>query len=336
MSSAGDKQFDATPSRIAKARREGNVARSQEAAANAAFIAGALAVIAFATHLGGLAQHAIALAARGIVPWRECIAIALCGLGAAAAAAGAGACVALVQNGGVHVAPVSLKFDRLNPVEGLKRMLSRETLLHALRAAAAFVIAACAIVPALRDICVTAVSSGAPQRVAAAAWSGAQHVVFAAAAVGGAFAIAEYGTARRAWLEKLKMSWDELKREIKEHDGDPFTRGRRRALHRSFARGAIAKVKEASFVVVNPTHVAVAMQYRPPEIPVPLVLVRAADAAAVRVRELARESGIPIIEDVPLARALYRDAEAGAPIPHNYYVAVAEIVAALSRAGALS
>jgi flagellar biosynthesis protein FlhB len=135
-------------------------------------------------------------------------------------------------------------------------------------------------------------------------------------------------------MRKLRMSFDERRREAKEQEGDPVTRGRRRSLHRALLRGSLARVSDAAFVVANPTHVAVALEYRPPDVPVPCVLVRAADAAAVRVRELAAERGIPVVENVALARALYRDARAGEAIPHAHYVAVAEVVAALARAKA--
>ena len=85
--------------------------------------------------------------------------------------------------------------------------------------------------------------------------------------------------------------------------------------------------------MTNPDHVAVALEYRPPAVAVPRVLVRALDDAALEVRTLARAHGVPIVENVALARALYRDARAGEPIPHAHYVAVAEVVAALLRAG---
>jgi flagellar biosynthesis protein FlhB len=145
------------------------------------------------------------------------------------------------------------------------------------------------------------------------------------------FAGAEYAAARGAWLRKLRMSFEERKREAKEQDGDPFARGRRRAMHRSLLRGSIAKVREASFVVVNPTHVAVALQYRPPDVPVPRVLVRAADAAARRVRDIAARYDVPVVENVGLARALYHDGRIGAAIGVEHYIAVAEVVAALVR-----
>jgi flagellar biosynthesis protein FlhB len=150
--------------------------------------------------------------------------------------------------------------------------------------------------------------------------------------VGFAFAIAEYGAARAAWLRKLRMSFEERKREVKEEEGDASARGRRRALHRTLLRSGMRRLKDASFVVANPEHVAVALEYNPPRVCVPRVLVRAADAAAAVVRATAVRYGVPIVENVWLARALYRDGRAGEPIPHPLYVAVAEIVVALHRA----
>lgn len=335
MSDASEKQFDATPARIAKARREGNLPRSQELAANVAFIAGALCVAGVAPLFNAIGQRAIAHAARGMHTSADLFALLGCGLAVASASAGAAAVAGVVQSGGLAVVAPAFKFARLSPVEGLKRMCSRETVTHAVRALFAFAVAGVAIVASMRALFDVAEGTRSLQAVAATAWSGAQHAAFAAAAVGLGFAMVEYGVARRSWLAKLKMSLHELKRELKENDGDPAARARRKAFHRSVVRGAISKVKDASFVVVNPTHVAVALEYRPPSVPVPVVLVRAADDMALRVRELAAQRGIPVIENVPLARALFAQTQAGEPIPHDCYVAVAEIVAALIRSGAL-
>ena len=332
---SSEKSFDAPPSRVAKARREGNVPRAQEFSANLAFAGAALATTAVAPLLGAWARAAIVLAAHGTTPVSCCVAIAALGLAPIAAAAGGGVLGGLLQSGGlVVVAPVA-KFERLSPAEGFKRMLSRETLTHGMRALVAFALSSVAMLPTLRDLASASSASLAPGGIAPIAWSGAQHVVFTAVAVGLLFACAEYAVARRTWLRRLRMSLAELRRELKESDGDPLARSRRRALHSRLVRGALTRVKDAAFVVVNPTHVAVALEYRPPAVPVPTVLVCAADALALRVRELAAASRIPVIENVALARALYRDGMVGRPIEHEHYVAVAEIVGALIRSGAL-
>jgi flagellar biosynthesis protein FlhB len=249
-----------------------------------------------------------------------------------AAAAIAGTLGALVQSGGLHLAPVVPKPERLNPIAGVKRILSRETLAHSVRAALAFACATLAMAPFV-GWCAVAVMRAPPlSAVVAATAASARHALFAASAVGFAFAIAEYGAARAAWLRKLRMSFEERKREVKEEEGDASARGRRRALHRALLRGGMRRLKDASFVVVNPEHVAVALEYRPPRVPIPRVLVRAADAAAAVVRATALRYGVPIVENVRLARALYRDGRAGQPIPHPLYVSVAEVVVALGRA----
>jgi flagellar biosynthesis protein FlhB len=333
---SGEKTFDAPPSRIAKARREGNLPRAQELSANLAFLAAALGVCAIAAPFGALSKEMLEHATRGALDIGSSCAIVGLALVPAMLAAVSGAAGALVQNGGFVFVMPSIKFARLQPVEGLKRMFSREALTHGARALCAFVLASLAMLPSLRELASAGTVALAPQSIAQIAWNGAQHVVWAAAAVGLLFAIAEYGVARRGWLRKLRMSLAELRRELKESDGDPLVRSRRKTMHRNLMRGALAKVKEAAFVVVNPTHVAVALDYRPPDVPVPTVLVRAADEMALRVREVASEHGVPVIENVVLARTLYRDGAVGEPIAYEHYVAVAEIVASLIRSGALA
>ena len=167
--------------------------------------------------------------------------------------------------------------------------------------------------------------------VAAGAWNATEEVAVAAVSVGLLFSVAEYAAARRVWLRKLRMSFEERKREVKEEEGDAILRGRRRAMHRALLRSGLHRIKDAAFVVTNPWHVAVALEYRPPEVCVPRVLVRALDELALQVNRVARRHRIPVVENVALARALYRDGRTGEPIPHVHYVAVAEIVAALTR-----
>jgi flagellar biosynthesis protein FlhB len=331
VSDSSEKPFEATARRIAKAQREGNIARSGELAANLSFAAAGFTVAAIAPTLGAAARTAIATGASGRVsPANAAI------LGAAllsvAAAALAGAFGNVVQNGGLGALSIALRAERLNPIEGVKRILSRETLTHSLRAALAFGCAGAAMAPFVAWSAAAALQAQSLGEVAAAAWTASREVAIAACAVGFCFAIAEYGAARRSWLRKLRMSFEERKREAKEEEGDAAARGRRRALHRALLQSGMRRLQEAAFVVANPNHVAVALEYRPPDIPVPRVLVRAADDAAIHVRAVAASHGIPIVENVVLARALFRDGRAGEPIPHAHYVAVAAVVAALLRA----
>ncbi|MBV9719609.1 MAG: EscU/YscU/HrcU family type III secretion system export apparatus switch protein [Candidatus Eremiobacteraeota bacterium] len=334
MSDASEKPFEPTPHRIRKARREGNVARSSEFGANCSFAAGALALAAVAPVLGVVTHRAFVAAARQSV--KESWLIVAVALLPIAAASIAGAFGNLLQNGGLMTVAIGPQFGRINPFEGIKRILSRETAAHSLRSFLAFICAVGAMAPFFAWGGSVVVQATTLNDVAVSAWSAARGVMTAACIVGFAFAVAEYGAARGTWLRRLRMSFDERKREAREEEGDAITRGRRRALHRSVLRGGLRALSKAAFVVANPEHVAIALQYRPPEIPVPRVLVRAADSLAMRVRAAAKTYGIPVVENVWLARALYRDARAGEAIPHVHYVAVAEVVSALLRANEIA
>ena len=332
MNDAGEKHFEPTPARLAKARREGNVARSGELSASVALAAGLFATGAIALPLSRAARAALIEAVAGRAPWSACVALLGYALLPLAAAALAGAAIGALQIGGLVVTAPTPKFERIDPFKGMARLMSRESAAHALRAAAAFLCALTAAAFALRAVPVIATS---PSAAAFGAYGAAMRAAFAVAALGAAFGAFEFTAAYRARIKKLRMSFAEYKRELKEQDGDPQVRGRRRSLHRSLSNSDVRRVREAAFVICNPTHVAVALAYAPPAEPVPRVLVCAADDLALRVREIARECGVTIVENVALARALYAQARAGDPIPHAHYVAVAEIVVALTRAGVL-
>jgi len=339
MNGADDKRYDATPSRRVRAKRDGNVARSSEATSIASFAAAVLGAIAgvplaAASAVAALRETAAHPLARGGVSEGVAV-IAFAALLPAAAAASAGSAAALAQSGGLHAVAVRADLKRLDPVAGLKRMLGGEAVVAIARAALAFTAALLAMLPLARDVVAAGAALGSPGAAAQLVAFAGLRACGAALAVGTAFAVADYALARRRWLRGLKMSFEELKRDAKENDGDPQARARRKSAHRTMVRGAVGRTREASFVVVNPTHVAVALRYAPPAIPVPEILVRASDDAALRVRAIAREHGIPVVEDITLARLLYAQGENGRAIPPDAYVAVAQIVAALARDGAL-
>lgn len=334
-----ERQHAATPSRIARAKREGNVARSYELGTVVAFAAALLAAMgAVPFAAGGIVAVFTAVAARplagGVPPALTGVAVAA--LAPAFAAAVGGTALALVQGGGLRVTAVHLDPKRLSPWAGLKRMVGPEAAVAAARAVAALGLALAALVPLVREVLATATTLASPGAAAALVGGAVLHACGATLAVGAAFALVDYALVRRRWRAGLRMSGEEARRDAKENEGDPHARARRKSAHRSLVRGGLARVAEASFVVVNPSHVAVALRYAPPAVPVPEILVRALDELALRVRTLAREHGIPLIEDVALARLLYTGGENGRPIPPETYVAVAQIVAALAREGLLT
>lgn len=329
---ADDKQFEASASRIEKAKREGDVARSQELGGAVAFAGGLGGVALVAGPLSAVAAGMLRAAATGhtIVP--EFASATALMLVPAACSCVAACAASAAQSGGIRLSPVSVKPERLHPGENLKRILSRETAVTAVRALVAVAAAAAAIVPVFLAIVACAIYSGDLRAIASIAWTGALRTCAVAAVIGAIFAGADLAVQLARWRKRLRMSREELKRDQKEQEGDPHARSRRRSLHRQIARGSLSKVKDAAFVVTNPTHIAIALEYAPPRVPVPRLLVRAADESAARVRELAAAHGVPVIEHVQLARALYASARPGDFIPKETYVAVAEVVIAVTRA----
>lgn len=143
---------------------------------------------------------------------------------------------------------------------------------------------------------------------------------------------ADYAYQYWRYERSLRMSREELRRELKETEGDQILKVRRRTMARALARRRmLLAVPDADVVVTNPTHIAVALKYDLQVAPAPVVLAMGARKVAERIRKLALEAGVPVVENKPLARALYKTARVGFPIPVELYVAVAEILAWVYR-----
>ena len=126
----------------------------------------------------------------------------------------------------------------------------------------------------------------------------------------------------------LDTTLEEMKQEFKESEGDPHVKGKRRQLQREMSRGRmLAAVAEANVVVTNPTHYAVALRYEDGALGAPKVVAKGADLIAARIRELAAEANVPMLEAPPLARALYTHVEIDQEIPAALYAAVAQVLA---------
>jgi len=150
----------------------------------------------------------------------------------------------------------------------------------------------------------------------------AERVALVALALG----LADYVLVRRRHVGRLRMTREEVKREYKESEGDPSHRAERQRLHRELMeQRMVAEVRKADFVVVNPDHIAVALRYDRDGEAAPIVVARGERLVAERIKEVAREAGVPIFRDVTLARSLRELAE-GAEIPAALYEAVAEIL----------
>lgn len=149
--------------------------------------------------------------------------------------------------------------------------------------------------------------------------------------------IGDFVWSRLKWRRELRMTRHEIKEEMKEAEGDPLIKARIRNIGRQRAsRRMLKRIPEATMVVVNPTHYAVALRYTREEGGAPLVVAKGVDYLALKIREIATEHNIPLVEDRPLARALYDKVDVDQQIPPEFYRAVAEIIHYLNGRGKLT
>jgi flagellar biosynthesis protein FlhB len=328
---AEDKGFDPTPARLARARREGDAPSSSAFGVLAAFGGASLALTAVLGVLAAAVRTAFASATRehGVSPGPYLV-VAACALAVPCGGIVGAIAAVYLQAGRIVVRAPSPKVSKLNPFAGLKRMFSRDAALGGARALVVAIVVAGAVVPTLTDGFGAAARSGSAATLAALVVHAAATMTGLSLGVAALFGVADLFLERAKWRRRLRMSFDEIKREYRQHEGDPRLRGQRRRAHRALVRGSIGRLKEAAFVVCNPTHVAVALEYRPPDVVVPRVIVRAIDAGALEVKRQARVLGVPIFEDVALARTLL-GTSVDEYIPAATYAAVAAIVSGLLR-----
>jgi flagellar biosynthetic protein FlhB len=222
------------------------------------------------------------------------------------------------------------KFSRLSPLAGFKRMFSHQSVVELVKSIAK--------VGLLGSIATWLVWSNLDAAFSLGVESPEQAVAHLGDLVGRMFLLATgamifivvLDVPYQIWshLNKLKMTKEQLKQEAKENEGDPYLKARVRATQREMARRRMmAEIPTADVVVTNPTHYAVALKYSEGKMGAPRVVAKGADAVAAKIRELAAEHRVPLLEAPPLARALYRHTELGDEIPATLYAAVAEVLA---------
>ncbi len=226
------------------------------------------------------------------------------------------------------------KVERISPLAGAKRLFSLKSLVEFAKGMAKvglMTVIGIAVVWPDRQRLVAAgqLESGAALVVL---WEMAIRVCGAIAACLVLVAGLDYAYQRFEFMKRMRMSKRDLQDEHKQSDGDPVIKQRLRALRMEKARRRMmAEVPTSTVVITNPTHFAVALRYEPGETPAPKLVAKGVDAQAQRIREVALEHDVPIIESPPLARALHRSVELGALIPQQHYQAVAEIIGYVLR-----
>lgn len=234
----------------------------------------------------------------------------------------------------VSVSALAPRMERLNPLEGVKRILSRRALFELVKALIKIAVigAVSYLFIAGRLTEVLLLINQDSEQIAALFW---QIMTGLGLRVGLAFlilALFDYFYQRYEHLSGLKMSRKEVKDELKTLEGDPLVRSRIREKQRALARRRMLKdTAQADVVITNPTELAVALRYRESLDQAPKVLAKGAGLLARRIREIARENNIELVENAPIARLLWQQTEVGEEIPLELYQAVAEILAEVYR-----
>jgi flagellar biosynthetic protein FlhB len=333
----------ASPRRLEQAREEGNVPHSRELAA---FMVLAASVLVFwilghwiATGAASLLRDGLRFpraAAFDVAVMRsqaEALAFAAFTVAGPVFLAVLAAVLAapFVMGGWVFSAKaLQLDFNRIDPVKGLSRMFSWQSLAELLKSVLkALLIGGVLylIVWGEQDRLFALMNQ--PLEMGLTSFARLVLVSFAAL-VGGLAVIAAIDVPFQRWQyhDRLKMTRDELRKEAKETEGDPQIKARIRSQQREMARRRMmSEVPKADVVVTNPTHFAVALKYDSAAMGAPIVVAKGMNLIAQRIRELAEENHLPVLEAPPLARALHRHAEVGEQIPATLYTAVAEVMA---------
>ena len=334
---------EATPQKKERMRREGKFPQSADIGA-----AGGLftATLAFALLWGSLTEGIMEMAVRGFrlqdrgAPGQALIALGgtlskslfpmLFILSAAALAAG------LFQSRGLFAPHLVLpKLERLDPLPKLKRLLpGKETAIEIgkqiLKVALLGIVVVMILRQALPSFSTLAYVS--PKVAAASAASTVLRLAFFVSASFALVAVLDYWLAKRKFNEEAKMTFQELKEERKGEDGNPqVKRKMRQRMQEAAARRAVSDVKHATVLVTNPTHISIALRYKPGLDAAPMLLGKGVDDVAMQMRSRARMHGVPIVENRGLARALHSQGKNGKPIPIELYGPCAEVIAHVMR-----
>ncbi|MCK6442091.1 flagellar biosynthesis protein FlhB [Elstera cyanobacteriorum] len=340
------KTEEPTPKKLQEARDQGNVIQSRDVVNFAMLGASALVLTAF----GAMMSHKITLIARAFIEraWdirvddtnftviigELLLGIAvslLVPMGILAIAAFA----AFYLQFGLLFAPKSIepKLDKIDPIKGFGRLFSMRNIVEFLKGVAKIIVVGAAAIfllwPEMSSIdrfvfTDVADTLGEINRLALS-------VVFLVVAIVAVVAGADYLYQRFAFMKQMRMSKHDLKEEFKNQEGDPHVKAKLRQIRMEKAKQRMmAAVPQATVVVTNPTHYAVALKYED-MMPAPKVVAKGVDAVALRIRELAKESNVPVVENPPLARTLYALVELDKEIPPDTYKAVAEVISFVMR-----
>lgn len=337
-----EKTESATPKRLEDARRRGQIPRSRDLSTAAVMMTAGAGLYMLGGQMGG---NLYGMMRRGLALSREQALDTSYLLPSLSTAAGEAlfaclplfalitlaALIAPLALGGWNFSTESLKpqFNRMNPLSGIKRMFALKSLIELGKALGKFGVVGFIAVLVLWNDASELLSIGREPTAAAIGHAARVCGQGLIAVSSGLLLIAGIDVPVQIWqhAKQLKMTREEVRKEMKESEGSPEIKGRIRQVQQQMARGRMMQdVPKADVIVTNPTHFAVALRYDDKNMRAPIVVAKGADVIAARIREIAGEHKVPIFEAPPLARVLYRNVDIGQEIPANVYVAVAQVL----------
>lgn len=336
------KTEEPTAKRLEEARKRGQVAVSREVNSWFVLLAATIALGGLGPGLATQGKAMIEAFVGGAHLMRiehssfQAMAIDLCAAVALAAgpvllaAAFAGVAAGIVQVGWLF-APGAMKpeWSKVSPLKGLQRLFSPASLVEFAKGVVKMVLVgwACwyAVAPTIADLPLFALReiSAALHVIADLA----MRLLIAAVSVMALIAAIDFGYQKLRIMREMRMSRTEIRDEFKEQEGDPMVKAKLRQIRQERSRRRMmAAVPKADVVITNPTHYAVALKYDRDVMAAPVVVAKGTDGVALRIRQLAKENGVPIVENPPLARALHATVDLDSAIEPEHYKAVAEII----------
>jgi flagellar biosynthetic protein FlhB len=230
--------------------------------------------------------------------------------------------------------PLEPKVSKLNPIKGLSKLFSKRSLMEMFKSIGKIVIvgtiAYLTVRGKMKEILV--LGDMDPSGIGYFVLGLSFEIFLKTCWVLAVLAVVDFVFQKWQYIQDMKMTKDEVKEEFKQTEGDPLVKSRIRSAQREAARKRMmAQVPEADVVVTNPTHLAVALLYDTEQADAPMVVAKGQALIAEKIKEIAKEHDVPIMEDKPLAQALYKSVEIGETIPLLFYQAVAEILAYVYR-----
>jgi type III secretion protein U len=338
---SGDKTEQPTPKKLQDARKKGDVPKSRDLTSMVTMLVAAVLVLMStgwaAAELAGLMQAALNLAHQPLASagprLAEQATWVLVALSCAVLVpmAALGVLTEFLQAGPVFaMEKLKPKVENMNPVEGVKRMFKLDALIELAKTAVKTVFLLCIGVWAVWFIAQDLVRlplAAQPQVLGDALWAAAKPVLLWSTAVMVLLAFLDAVYQRWSFTKKMRMSLRDIRQEIKESEGDPHIKQHRRQAHEEWSqRNATAAASQANVLVVNPTHVAIAIDYDRETCPVPTIAAKGEDHVARAMREAAQDAGVPVVRNVPLARDLLSRAEVGELVPADLFDVIAEVV----------